>query len=79
MAKSIKFVIFARFLCGFATGILGGPGQVSDPLRIPNASLFGVRSHATPGTVRDTSQKCSSDPLTVIEAALNYGGSREVL
>ncbi|KAH8390424.1 hypothetical protein KR200_011959, partial [Drosophila serrata] len=28
MAKSIKIVIFARFLCGFATGILGGPGQV---------------------------------------------------
>ncbi|KAH8401952.1 hypothetical protein KR009_008843, partial [Drosophila setifemur] len=28
MAKSIKVVIFARFLCGFATGILGGPGQV---------------------------------------------------
>ncbi|XP_033251516.1 facilitated trehalose transporter Tret1-2 homolog, partial [Drosophila miranda] len=27
-AKSVKIMIFARFLCGFATGILGGPGQV---------------------------------------------------
>ncbi|XP_068146171.1 facilitated trehalose transporter Tret1-2 homolog [Drosophila tropicalis] len=28
MVKSVKVLIFARFLCGFATGILGGPGQV---------------------------------------------------
>ncbi|XP_037716546.1 facilitated trehalose transporter Tret1-2 homolog [Drosophila subpulchrella] len=28
IARSVKVVIFARFLCGFATGILGGPGQV---------------------------------------------------
>ncbi|ALC41762.1 CG4797 [Drosophila busckii] len=28
MAKSVTAIIFARFLCGFATGILGGPGQV---------------------------------------------------
>ncbi|XP_017045415.1 facilitated trehalose transporter Tret1-2 homolog isoform X2 [Drosophila ficusphila] len=28
IAKSVKVVILARFLCGFATGILGGPGQV---------------------------------------------------
>ncbi|XP_002040147.2 facilitated trehalose transporter Tret1-2 homolog [Drosophila sechellia] len=28
IAKSINVVIFARFLCGFATGIMGGPGQV---------------------------------------------------
>ncbi|XP_064536603.1 facilitated trehalose transporter Tret1-2 homolog isoform X1 [Drosophila montana] len=28
MSNSVKALIFARFLCGFATGILGGPGQV---------------------------------------------------
>ncbi|EDV98078.1 GH22916 [Drosophila grimshawi] len=28
MSNSVKAIIFARFLCGFATGILGGPGQV---------------------------------------------------
>ncbi|KAL7735821.1 hypothetical protein ACLKA6_017825 [Drosophila palustris] len=28
MSHSVKALIFARFLCGFATGILGGPGQV---------------------------------------------------
>ncbi|XP_016973896.1 facilitated trehalose transporter Tret1-2 homolog [Drosophila rhopaloa] len=28
IAKDLTFVIIARFLCGFATGILGGPGQV---------------------------------------------------
>ncbi|XP_017070524.1 facilitated trehalose transporter Tret1-2 homolog [Drosophila eugracilis] len=28
IARGIKVVLFARFLCGFATGILGGPGQV---------------------------------------------------
>ncbi|EDW04328.1 GH12949 [Drosophila grimshawi] len=29
MSNSVKAIIFARFLCGFATGILGGPGQVN--------------------------------------------------
>lgn len=28
MSSSVLSLIFARFLCGFATGILGGPGQV---------------------------------------------------
>ncbi|XP_060656624.1 facilitated trehalose transporter Tret1-2 homolog [Drosophila nasuta] len=28
ISQSVKALIFARFLCGFATGILGGPGQV---------------------------------------------------
>ncbi|KAH8418579.1 hypothetical protein KR222_002631, partial [Zaprionus bogoriensis] len=28
LSKSAVSLIFARFLCGFATGILGGPGQV---------------------------------------------------
>lgn len=34
MSNSVKALIFARFLCGFATGILGGPGQVR------NVTLF---------------------------------------
>lgn len=29
MSNSVLSLIFARFLCGFATGILGGPGQVN--------------------------------------------------
>jgi len=73
IARSVKVVIFARFLCGFATGILGGPGQVSDCHARAQCHWPGVRSHGTheiPGTNR-TVRDCPSDPLTVIGRALN--------
>jgi len=73
IARSVKVVIFARFLCGFATGILGGPGQVSDWHTRAQCHWPGVRSHGTheiPGT-NGTVRDCPSDPLTVIGRALN--------